>query len=70
MVTTSRGNELLRFARGGDVEGESAIVVGFNGGCQVEIGEGDFLGARAEAPEGLADDGVVADFLFVLITED
>src|SRR5579863_2321497 len=62
--------DLLAFDRSGDVESESAFVVGFDSGGEVEIGEGDLLGVLAEAPEGLADDGVVMDFLLVLIVED
>ena len=58
------------FVGGGDAESEAAFVVGLGGGGQIRSASGIFwCGARAKVPESLADDGVVADFLLVLIAE-
>ena len=62
---------LLGFAGAGDTEGCALLVVGFNGGGKVEIGERNLQGVlRSEIVESLSDDRVVGNFLLVLITED
>jgi len=62
---------LLGLAGVGNAERQAAVVVGFGGGGQVEIGHRNFFGVlRIEVPQRLPDDGVVADFLLVLVAED
>ena len=62
---------LLGFPRGGDAEGDAAVVIGFFGSGEVEVAERDLLRVlRREVPESLADDGVIADLLLTLIAED
>src|SRR5271166_2864566 len=64
-------NRLLSFAAGWNPERHPALFVGFRGRGQVEIGKWNFFGVlRSEVPQGLADDGVVAYFLLVLVAED
>jgi len=60
----------LGFASGWNAESEAAVIVGFCRCGQVKIGERNLLGTLgSEVPERLTDDGVVANFLFVLIAE-
>ena len=60
----------MGFAGGRNAESEAAVIVGFCRCGQVKIGERNLLGTLgSEVPERLADDGVVANFLFVLIAE-
>jgi hypothetical protein len=62
--------QLLGLAAGWDAEGQPAVFVRFGGCGQVQIRERNFLGVlRSEVPESLADYGVVANFLFVLIAK-
>ena len=62
---------LLGFPGGGDAEGDAAVVVGLFRSGEVEVRERNLLRMLGrEVPESLADDGVVADLLLVLIAED
>src|ERR1700722_14038600 len=62
---------LLAFVRQRNVKTNAPLVVGFDGGRQVEIGKRDFLGAwGTETPQSLADDGVVLNLLFMLIAKN
>ena len=62
---------LLSLLRAWNRERDASIVVGFNGRGEIQIREGDlFLSPRREVPEGLTDDGVIRDFLLVLVAED
>ena len=62
---------LLSLLRAWNREWDASIVIGFNGRGEIQIREGDlFLSLRGEVPEGLTDDGVIRDFLLVLVAED
>src|ERR1700688_2735528 len=62
---------LLALMRNGELEINAAVVIYPLGGGNVQIRERNFFGAlRREAPQGLADDGVVLYFFLVLIAED
>src|ERR1700704_6881073 len=52
-------NLLPRSARR-DLEVHSMVVIGFAGGCEIEVGEENLVGAaRAEVKQSIAHDGVV-----------
>src|SRR5208282_845437 len=53
-----------------DLELKPAIIVGLDGGGNVEIGEGNLLCAVVENVHRLAHDGVVAYFLLVSVAKD
>jgi len=62
---------LLTVVRAGHVEIHAALVVGLGSGGNVEIREWNLLRMlRVEVKQGLADDGVIVYFLFVLIAEN
>src|ERR1700688_1183494 len=62
---------LLALLRNGEPEIDAAVVICPLGGGNVQVGERNFIGVlRREAPQGLADDGVVLYFFLVLIAED
>ena len=53
-----------------DVESKTAVVIGFGRGGQIQIGQRNlFRALRTKTPQGLSDDGIISDFLFVLIPE-
>ena len=62
---------LLSLLRAWNRERDASIVIGLNGRGEIEIRERDlFLSLRREVPEGLTDDGVIRDFLLMLVAED
>src|SRR5208283_5512914 len=60
----------LRRFLGWDVEPETAVVVGLDGGGHVEIGKRNPLRSLVENIHRLAHDGVVAHFLLMPVAED
>src|SRR6202020_2330583 len=62
---------LLAFVGAGQAKAYSAVVVDFGGSGKIEIGKRNLLGVlRRKIPQCLSYDGVILDFLFVLIAED
>ena len=60
---------LLGFSR--DLEIHATVVVGFQGGGEIEVGKQDLVGATiAEVEERPADDGVTLHFRLMAILED
>src|ERR1700691_6266949 len=71
MLGERNPERLLAFAPAGYVKIHAAVVVGFGGGWQVELGEWNFLRTLGgKDPQRLADDGVILHFLFVQVAED
>lgn len=66
--TVFKLQRLLGFVAGRDAESYAAIVIGLHCGDEVEIGERNLFGMlRSEIPQSLANDGVILDFLLMLI---
>jgi hypothetical protein len=61
---------LLAFVGGRNTEGDSTIIVGLLRGGQVKVGQRNFLSAtRSKIPQCPADDGIVLNFLLMLVAE-